>query len=106
MKLGKREVDKVMSTSRAQSIVSSRNASRAASRKSSRRGSFEDMEDDELMNKKEETKAAADVPRSAGGKIINKLGKGEERDSNQTEQEPDPFAAEQTYLTEDDIKAA
>lgn len=43
------------------------------------------MEDDELMNKKEETKAAADVPRSAGGKIINKLGKGEERDSNQTE---------------------
>jgi len=31
---------------------------------------------------------------------------GEERDSAQMEQIPDPFGAEQTYLTEDDIKHA
>jgi len=31
---------------------------------------------------------------------------GEERDDNVMEMVPDPFAAEQTYLTEDDIKNA
>lgn len=51
------------------------------------------MEDEEGPRKKEEAKKV-DLPRSEGGKVINKLVKGEERDSNQMEQEPDPFAAE------------
>jgi len=93
MKLGKKEVEQVMSTSKAKSIVSSRMSSRAASRRDSRKGSFDEMEDEEIPINKEEAKQA-DLPRSEGGKVINKLGKGEERDSNQMEQEPDPFAAE------------
>jgi hypothetical protein len=68
MKLGKKEVEKVMSTSRAQSIVSSRMSSRLTSRRGSRLGSM--MEDEE--GKGVETKNA-DRPRAAGGKIINKL---------------------------------
>jgi hypothetical protein len=101
-KLTKKEVDRVMSTSRAQSIVSSRMSSRMTSRRDSRRGSF-DMEEDDgqvtLANKK-------DAPRTKDGKIINKLQDGESRDSEQAEQIPDPFGAEQTYLTEEDIKNA
>jgi len=93
MKLGKKEVEQVMSTSKAKSINSSRMSSRAASRKSSRKGSFDEMEDEENPINKEEAKKV-DLPRSEGGKVINKLGKGEERDSNQMEQDPDPFAAE------------
>lgn len=64
-----------MSTSRAQSIVSSRMSSRAVSRGGSRKGS---MDVDDM----EESKASVekDVPRSKGGKIINKLTEGEQRD--------------------------
>jgi len=47
MKLGKKEVEQVMNTSKAKSIASSRMSSRAASRKSSRKGSFDEMEDEE-----------------------------------------------------------
>ena len=104
MKLGKREVEKVMATSKAQSIVSSRKTSRMSSRRDSRQGSM-DMEDDSAMQKIEESKQISQ-PRTEGGKIINKLSKGEERDSAQTEQVPDPFAAEQTYITEDEIQLA
>ena len=68
------------------------------SKKGSRAGS---MEDEELKDNSSVVK-----PRTAGGKIINTLEKDEQRDSNQTEQTPDPFAAEQTYITEDDIKQA
>jgi hypothetical protein len=32
--------------------------------------------------------------RTNGGKVVNRLTSGETRDSNQTEQVPDPFAAE------------
>lgn len=45
-------------------------------------------------------------PMSKNGKIINRLEKGEERDSNQMEQVPDAFAAEQTYLDEAGIAQA
>ena len=76
MKLGKKEIEKVMSTSRAQSIVSSRMSSRMTSKKGSRAGSMEDEEvKDNSPNK----------VRTAGGKIINRIEKNEQRDSNQTE---------------------
>ena len=61
------------------------------------------MEDDEHLEK---SLAESSVSRTSGGKIINKLEKNDVRDSNETEMTPDPFAAEQTYLTEDDIKNA
>ena len=44
--------------------------------------------------------------RTAGGKVLNPLQSGEERDSNVMEMTPDPFGAEQTYLTEEDIEQA
>lgn len=103
MKLGKKEIEKVMSTSRAQSIVSSRMSSRLTSRKASRRGS---MEDDEEESKATASEASSSKPRTKGGKVINKLEKTEQRDSNQMEQIPDPFAAEQAVITEDEIKQA
>ena len=59
VKLGKKEVDKVMGTSKAQSIVTSR----AQSRATSRRASMDEME----------PKEASLLPRSKGGKIINKV---------------------------------
>lgn len=80
-----------MGTSRAQSIATSR----AQSRKTSRRESMDDMEPVEKV-----------VPRSKGGKIINKLQGSDVRDSNQMEQIPDPFGAEQTYISEDEINQA
>lgn len=79
MKLSKKEVEKVMSTSRAQSIVSSRMSSRLTSRKASRQGSMEDDEELKTSTMSEQT------PRTKGGKIINKLDKNEVRDSNQME---------------------
>jgi hypothetical protein len=63
MKLGKKEIEKVMSTSKAQSIVSSRMSSRLTSRRGSRTGSMDDGE---------ETKRASSLkPKTKGGKIIN-----------------------------------
>ena len=55
VKLSQKEKDKVLSTSRAQSIVSSRNASREASRRSSRKGSFDQMKTDDVEEVKDET---------------------------------------------------
>jgi len=43
------------------------------------------------------------VPRTAGGKIINRLEEGEEQDDNQVEQIPDPFGAEQTYISDAEL---
>jgi len=64
MKLGKREIEKVMSTSKAQSIVSSRMSSRVTSRKGSRLSSMDEGE--------ESKSASAKVkPVTSGGKIIN-----------------------------------
>lgn len=63
-------------------------------------------EDDEYTNKKAEEQKNELKPRTTDGKIINKLGNGEVQDSNQMEQIPNPFAAEQTYITEADIKNA
>jgi hypothetical protein len=63
-------------------------------------------EEDEEFTKRQEEKKKESKPRTKDGKIINKLGNGEEQDSNQMEQIPDPFAAEQTYITENDIKLA
>ena len=56
VKLSEREKDKVLSTSRAQSIVSSRNASRNASLRNSRKGSMEDDDDNAEKKKVEEVK--------------------------------------------------
>ena len=58
-----------MGTSRAQSIVSSRNASRRSSKKGSRSGSMDDIEE---IKKPEEAK-----PRTKDGRIISKLNSGE-----------------------------
>lgn len=41
---------------------------------------------------------------TTGGKIINKLMSGETRDDPVAEMVPAPFQAEQTYLTEQDIR--
>ena len=98
MKLGKKEIEKVQSTSKAQSIISSRNASRMGSRKGSRFGS---MDDEEVKTSKSEQ-----TPRTSGGKNINKLDKNDEQDDNIIEKIPDPFAAEQTEINEDDIRDA
>jgi len=46
------------------------------------------------MEDEEHKEVSAETVRTTGGKIINRLEKGEERDSNQVEQIPDPFAAE------------
>ena len=75
MKLGKREIEKVMSTSKAQSIVSSRMSSRKTSKKGSRSGSMDDIEEE--SKKPDEIK-----PKTKDGKIINKLMTGEQQDSN------------------------
>ena len=83
VKLSQREKDKVMSTSRAQSIVSSRNSSR----RSSRKGSFDEMNPEGI----EEVKDA-----KTGAKCVQ-LGKdsGEDaRDDDAVENNPGAFAAE------------
>ena len=55
----------------------------------------------------EESKKPDEIkPKTKDGKIINKLMTGEQQDSNQTEKVPDPFAAEQTLITDDDIAMA
>jgi hypothetical protein len=69
LKLGKREIEKVLSTSKAQSIVSSRMSSRRTSKKGSRSGSMDDIEQ---VAKVEEAK-----PRTKDGRIINKLNSGD-----------------------------
>lgn len=79
VKLSEREKQKVLSTSRAQSIVSSRNASRRSSRKGSH-----DMADDSKMV--EEVKDA-----KTGAKCIQADG---ERDDDTIENNPGAFAAE------------
>jgi len=48
-------------------------------------------------------KSLEPAAKTKGGKIINKLSAHEARDDPVTEMVPDPFGAEQTYLTEDDI---
>lgn len=69
------------------------------SKRGSRLGS---MEDEEASQKA----MSEQTIRTKGGKIINRLETNEQRDNNQMELIPDPFAAEQTYLSEEDIKAA
>lgn len=64
------------------------------------------MDEDEITSKMIEEKKTEIKPKTKDGKIINKLGNKEEQDSNQMEQIPNPFAAEQTYITEEDIKLA
>ena len=83
VKLSNREKEKVMSTSRAQSIVSSR--------KSSRRGSFD--KNDPM----EESKDAGTLK-----KCVQTV-TGAEGDDDQIENNPGLFAAEQTWPTEDEI---
>ena len=93
MKLSEREKDKVLSTSRAQSIVSSRNSSR----RSSRKGSFDEMKDVEEV-KDSDTKI----------KCVQKAGTAgdDARDDDRIENNPGAFAAEQTWPTETEIKSA
>jgi hypothetical protein len=85
VKLSVREKEKVMSTSRAQSIVSSR--------KSSRRASF-----DQYDSLKEESKDAGTMKNCVQSGNVAK------GDSDQIENNPGLFAAEQTWPTEDEMK--
>lgn len=66
------------------------------SKMGSPRGSFDGM-DPTMQPQKQK-------PVTQGGKIINKLMSGENRDDPVMELEPAPFQAEQTYLTEQDIR--
>ena len=95
MKLSQKEKDKVLSTSRAQSIVSSRNSSR----RSSRKGSFDEMKPEGI----EEVKDSV-----TGNKCVQQgKSKGEDaRDDGTIENDPGAFAAEQTWPTEAEIKSA
>ena len=95
VKLSQKEKDKVLSTSRAQSIVSSRNASR----QSSRRGSFDEMKPDGMEEVKD---------KSTGAKCVQ-VGKSEgdqARDEDLIENDPGAFAAEQTWPTDSEIREA
>lgn len=94
LKLGKREIAQVMSTEKAKSIVSSRNSSRMTSGRGTRKGSGDD-----LMGGLVKPKAIA------GGKVLNPLQPGDKRDDGIIEMVPDPFAAEQTYLSDDELPA-
>ena len=62
------------------------------------------MEDEELNKMGAESYNYK--PKTQGGKIINRLESGENRDDNQIEKIPDAFAAEQTHITEDEIRQA
>ena len=95
VKLSQREKDKVLSTSRAQSIVSSRNASRQSSRK----GSFAEMKPDGV----EEVKDAGTGLKCVQ---IGKDGGDDARDEDTIENNPGAFAAEQTWPTEAEIRDA
>ena len=87
VKLSQKEKDKVLSTSRAQSIVSSRNASREASRRSSRKGSFEEMKTDDVEEVKDETTKIKCVQKAKA--------KGDDaRDDDAIVNNPGAFAAE------------
>ena len=87
VKLSQKEKDKVLSTSRAQSIVSSRNASREASRRASRKGSFEEMKTDDVEEVKDETTKIKCVQKAKA--------KGDDaRDDDAIENNPGAFAAE------------
>ena len=93
MKLSQKEKDKVLSTSRAQSIVSSRNSSRQSSRK----GSFDAME------------GIAQVTDSVTGVKCVQAAKttgDDARDDDTVENNPGAFAAEQTWPTEAEMRSA
>ena len=97
VKLSEREKDKVLSTSRAQSIVSSRNASR----RSSRKGSQDSGEDNRMAV--EEVKDA-----NTGTKCVQtaKTSGDDARDDDTIENNPGAFAAEQTWPTDAEIREA
>ena len=103
VKLSEREKDKVLSTSRAQSIVSSRNASRNASLRNSRKGSMEDDDDNAEKKNVEEVK-----DQKTGIKCVQqaKTMGDEARDDDTIENNPGAFAAEQTWPTEAEISEA
>ena len=95
VKLSQREKDKVMSTSRAASIVSSRNASR----RSSRKGSFDEMKPEGIEESKDQnTKVKC---------VATGTSKGDQaRDEDTIENNPGAFAAEQTWPTEAEMRDA
>ena len=95
LKLGRREIEQVMSTGTAKSIVSSRQSSRMASGRGSRKGSGDDLMSGVIRKQKAVT----------GGKVLNPLQPGENRDDGTCEMRPDPFGAEQTYLSDDELPA-
>lgn len=83
VKLSTKEKDKVLSTSKAQSIVSSR--------KSSRRASLDDLDIQQKVDPATQKKCVQSA--------IEK-----ERDSIQTENNPGLFAAEQTWPTKEELQ--
>lgn len=85
LKLSNKEKEKVMSTSKAQSIVSSR--------KSSRRASFDKEDLSRSRTVDDTTKSKCVQSASAGG-----------RDDPSIENNPGLFAAEQTWPTKEELK--
>lgn len=84
MKISQKEKDKVLSTSKAQSLMSSRKASMDVSR----------------------TYDNEDMSGSQAGKAIQVLNNAAERDSDQIENNPGLFCAEQTWPTNEELKQA
>jgi hypothetical protein len=81
VKISQKEKDKVMSTSKAQSLMSSRRGSMDASRSS--------------------------IVMDSTNRVIQgeaNLNQENQRDSDQCENTPSPFAAEQAIITEEEIK--
>lgn len=97
VKLSEREKEKVLSTSRAQSIVSSRNASR----RSSRKGSMDDADDSRMaVEEVKDQKTGIKCVQTAAESGDNA------RDDDAIENNPGAFAAEQTWPTEAEIRDA
>jgi hypothetical protein len=91
VKVSQKEKEKILSTSKAQSLMSSRMSSRRMSLDSSRAGT-----------------AGSGTHHDTTNRVIQVLGKEseEERDQEQCENKPSLFAAEQTWPTEEEMKEA
>jgi len=104
VKLSQKEKDKVLATSKAQSIVSSRNSSR----RSSKRGSFDDAEMKDVLGNLKDKLATKDSATGTESLMVGTDGCNPEtaRDCGKIENDPGMFAQEQTWPTEDEMKKA
>lgn len=90
VKVSQKEKEKILSTSKAQSIMSSRKSSRRGSMDVSKSGHSSGLAQDNTNR----------VIQQIGQVIEN------EKDQEQCENKPSPFAAEQTWPTEEELKEA